>query len=162
MKLISDAGPIIGLAKIGQIFLLKKLATEVLIAPFVQKELYGRIGAESELIDQALDDFIQVARPKNLENESYETIKPLDEGERQSICLAASFKNDAILLIDDRAGRQAAEDLGIPKTGLVGILILAKQKGYIDNIALLLQQLRHAGYWLSDEVIAVARKLAKE
>jgi predicted nucleic acid-binding protein len=162
MKLISDTGPIIGLAKIGQLFLLKKLATEVMIAPFVQKELYGKIGAESELIDQALDDFIQVAGPKNLDNESYEIIKTLDEGERQSICLAASFKKDAMWLIDDRAGRQAAEDLRIPKTGLVGILILAKQKGYIDNMGLLLQQLRHAGYWLSNEVITVARKLAKE
>ena len=162
MKLISDTGPIIGLAKIGQIFLLKKLATEVLIAPFVQKELYGRIGAESELIDQALDDFIQVARPKNLENESYETIKPLDEGERQSICLAATYKKNALLLIDDRAGRQAADDLGINKTGLVGILILAKQKGYIDNISSLLQHLRRTGYWLSDDLLAVAQKIAKE
>ena len=71
MKLISDTGPIIGLAKIGQFFLLKKLATEVLIVPFVQKELY-------------------------------------------------------------------------------------------DNIGLLLQQLRHAGYWLSDDIIAVTRKLASE
>lgn len=68
MKLISDAGPIIGLAKIGQIFLLKKLATEVLIPPFVQKELYGKIGVESELIEQALNDFIQVAEPKNFGN----------------------------------------------------------------------------------------------
>ena len=162
MKLISDTGPIIGLAKIGQIFLLKKLATEVLIAPFVQKELYGRIGIESELIDKALDDFIQVSEPKYMESESYETIKTLDGGERQSICLAASFKKDSLLLIDDRAGRQAAEDLGIPKTGLVGILILAKKKGYLDNIGLLLQQLRDAGYWLSDDIIAVARKLVRE
>ena len=113
MKIISDAGPIIGLAKIGRIFLLKKLAAEVLIPPFVEKELYGKIGAESELIDQALSDFIQVVKPDTLENESYETLKGLDEGERQSICLAATYKKDALLLIDDRAGRQAAENLGI-------------------------------------------------
>ncbi len=80
MKIISDASPIIGLAKIGQIFLLKKLAAEVLISPFVEKELYGKIGAESELIDQALSDFIQVVKPDTLENESYDTLKGLDEG----------------------------------------------------------------------------------
>jgi predicted nucleic acid-binding protein len=160
MKLISDAGPIIGLAKIGQIFLLKKLAAEVLIPPFVQKEIYGKIGVESELIDRALDDFIRVAEPMNLGSEISETIKGLDEGERQSIHLAAAFKKDALLLIDDRAGRQAAEELGINKTGLVGILILAKQKGYVDNISSLIEQLRFAGYWLSDEILAVARKIA--
>ena len=60
MKIVSDTGPIIGLAKIDQIFLLKKLATEVLIPPFVQKELFGKIGVESDQIDQALSDFIQV------------------------------------------------------------------------------------------------------
>jgi predicted nucleic acid-binding protein len=162
VKLISDTGPIIGLAKIGQIYLLKKMAAEVLIPPFVQKELYGKIGFESELIDQALNDFIQVAQPKNIETESLEIIKSLDEGERQTICLAAKYKKNALLLIDDRAGRQAAEYLGINKTGLVGILILAKQKGYIDNISSLLQYLRRTGYWLSDELLALAQKLAKE
>lgn len=58
MKIVADTGPMIGLAKIGQIQLLKKLATDVLIAPVVHKELYGKIGPESEQIDQALDDFV--------------------------------------------------------------------------------------------------------
>jgi predicted nucleic acid-binding protein len=66
------------------------------------------------------------------------------------------------LLIDDRAGRQAAENLGISKIGLVGILLLAKQKGLIENICPLLEELRTAGYWLSDELLVVARKIAKE
>ena len=44
----------------------------------------------------------------------------------------------------------------------MGILIFAKHKGYIDNISSFLQQLRYAGYWLSDEILAVARKIAKE
>ena len=41
MIIVADTGPIIGLAKIGRIALLKKLATEVLIPPIVHKELYG-------------------------------------------------------------------------------------------------------------------------
>lgn len=57
MKMVSDTGPIIGLAKVGRIFLLKELATEVMIPPFVQRELYGKIGTESNQIDQALNDF---------------------------------------------------------------------------------------------------------
>jgi predicted nucleic acid-binding protein len=161
MKIVSDAGPIIGLSKIGQIFLLKKLATEVLISPFVQKELYGKIGVGSDLIDQALSDFIRVVEPKKLEIDD-EIVTGLDEGERQSICLAATFKKDTLLLIDDRAGRQAAENMGISKIGLVGILLHAKQKGLIESICPLLEELRTAGYWLSDELLAVARKIAKE
>jgi len=40
VKIVADAGPVIGLAKIGRISLLKKLATEVLIPPIAHKELF--------------------------------------------------------------------------------------------------------------------------
>jgi len=44
VKIVADTGPIIGLAKIGRIYKLKNLATEVLIPLIVHKELYGKIG----------------------------------------------------------------------------------------------------------------------
>lgn len=162
MKIVADTGPIIGLAKIGRISLLKKLATDVLITLIVHKELYGKIGFESNQIDQALNDFVHVVKPGSLELNIDEPPANLGEGEKQSISLAFSLKNDVLLLIDDRAGRQAADNLNIPKIGLVGILLLAKNRGLLDNVGALLQELRTAGYWLSDEVIAVARKLAEE
>ena len=39
MKIISNTGPIIGLAKIDKLSLLKELAEEVLIPPLVYREL---------------------------------------------------------------------------------------------------------------------------
>jgi len=162
VKIVADTGPIIGLAKIGQVSLLKKMATEVLIPPIVHKELYGKIGFESNQIDQALSDFLRVVDLGSLEINVDEPPANLGEGEKQSIFLAFSLKKDVLLLIDDRAGRQAADYLNIPKIGLVGILLLAKKRGLLENVGSLLQELRVAGYWLSDEVIAVARKLAEE
>jgi len=162
VKIVADTGPIIGLAKIGRISLLKKLATEVLIPPIVHKELYGKIGSESDQIDQALNDFVHVVELGSFEVNLDEPLINLGEGEKQSIFLASTLKGEALLLIDDRAGRQAADNLNISKIGLVGILLLAKKRGLIDNVGSLLQELRAAGYWLSDEVIAVARNLAEE
>ena len=162
MKIVADTGPIIGLAKIGRISLLEKLAAEVLIPPFVHKELYGKIGSESDHIDQALSDFIHVAELGPLELNIDEPLANLGEGEKQSIFLASTLKGKVLLLIDDKAGRQAADNLKISKVGLVGILLLAKERGLIENVVSLLQELRAAGYWLSDEVIATALKLAKE
>ena len=162
MKIVADTGPIIGLAKIGRISLLKKLATEVLIPPIVHKEIYGKIGSESDQIDKALSDFVHVVNLGSLELNIDEPLINLGEGEKQSIFLASTLKKEVLLLIDDRAGRQAADNLNISKIGLVGILLLAKKKGLIDNVGTLLQELRTAGYWLSDEVITVARKLAEE
>jgi predicted nucleic acid-binding protein len=162
VKIVADTGPIVGLAKIGRISLLKKLAIEVLITPIVQKELFGKIGPESDQIDQALSDFVQVVELGSLELNLDEPLTNLGEGEKQSIILASTLKSEVLLLIDDRAGRQAANSLNIPKIGLVGILLLAKKSGLIDNVVSLIHELRAAGYWLSDEVIAIARKLAEE
>ena len=162
MKIVADTGPIIGLAKIGRISLLKELATEVLIPPIVHKELYGKIGSESDQIDQALGDFVHVVELGSLELNIDDPLINLGEGEKQSIFLASTLKREVLLLIDDRAGRQAADNLNIPKIGLVGILLLAKKRGLIDNVGSLLEELQTAGYWFSDQVIAVARKLAEE
>ena len=162
MKIVADTGPIIGLAKIDHISLLRKLATEVLIPPIVRKELYGKTGSESDQIDQALNDFIHVVKPGSSESNIDESLSNLGEGEKQSILLASTFKANVILLIDDKAGRQAADSLNIAKIGLVGILLLAKKMGLIDKVESLLRELRAAGYWLSDDVIAIARKLAEE
>jgi len=162
VKIVADTGPIIGLAKIGRISLLKKLATEVLIPPIVHKELYGKIGTESDQIDQALSDFVHVVELGSLELNIDEHLINLGEGEKQSIFLASTLKKEVLLLIDDRAGRQAADNLKISKIGLVGILLLAKKRGLIGNVGSLLEELRAAGYWLSDQVIAVARKIAEE
>ena len=162
MKIVADTGPIIGLAKIDHIFLLRKLATEVLIPPIVHKELYGKIGFESAQIDQALKDFIHVVELDSSESNIDKSLSNLGEGEKQSILLASTFKKNVVLLIDDKAGRQAADILNIKKIGLTGMLILAKKMGLIDKVESLLRELRAAGYWLSDDVIAIAIMLAEE
>jgi predicted nucleic acid-binding protein len=64
--------------------------------------------------------------------------------------------------MDDRAGRQAARKLGVPVTGVVGLLLLAKEKGLVQRVEPLLEELRESGYWLSDEIVEAAMKLAEE
>ena len=64
--------------------------------------------------------------------------------------------------MDDRAGREAAEKLNIPVSGLVGILLLAKEKGIVARIGPVLMELRDKGYWLSDEVVQAAKRSAGE
>ena len=89
-------------------------------------------------------------------------LSELDEGEKQAVSLASELGDDVLLLIDDRAGRQAARKLGVAVTGLVGLLLLAKESGLIGRVGPFLDQLRQAGYWLSNEVIGIAKGLAKE
>ncbi|MCL0071499.1 DUF3368 domain-containing protein [Thermodesulfovibrionales bacterium] len=162
MKIVSDTGPIIGLAKIGKISLLKAIAGEVLIPPMVHRELFGKFGGEADQIDQALNDFVQVKEVMGLDQATKEALAGLGEGEKQAVGLASIFEKDTLLLIDDRAGRQVAERLNIPITGLVGLLLVSKDKGLVENVGALIEELRNNGYWLSDEIIGIARRLAGE
>jgi predicted nucleic acid-binding protein len=162
MKIVSNTGPLIGLAKIDCFSILKDIASEVLIPPMVNRELLGKIGIESERIDKALNDFIRVTNPKPLDLSTKDALANLDEGERQTIGLAYTFSENVLLLLDDRAGRIVAEKLNIPTIGLIGILLLAKEKGILENIGSLINELRNQGYWISDEVADIARHLAGE
>lgn len=162
MKVVSNTGPLIGLAKVGQLSLLKNMFTEVLIPPMVHRELLGKVGSESEQIDSALRDFIHVTELETLESATESIIGDLDEGEKQVIGLATTVERNVLLLLDDRTGRQVAEKLNIPTTGLIGILLLAKEKGLLKNIKSLIEEIRNHGYWLSDEVMDVVKRLAGE
>ena len=69
---------------------------------------------------------------------------------------------DVLLLIDDRAGREVAKELNISVSEMVGILLLARGKRMVEKISPLLEELRDKGYWLSDEVLQAAKRLAGE
>jgi len=162
MKIICDTGPIIGLAKIGKISLLKSIAEEVLIPPMVYKELLGKIGDESIQIEEALNDFIRIKESDAFDSAAETAFAGLGEGEKQAIGLAFSIEKDVLLLLDDRAGRICTGKINIPTIGLIGLLMISKQKGLVEKVSPLIEELRNKGYWLSDEIINIARRLAGE
>jgi predicted nucleic acid-binding protein len=162
MKIVSNTGPIIALAKIGKLGLLKEIAPEVLIPLTVYRELFAKVGRESQVIDQALADFMGVTEVKEIDPVITIAIAGLDEGEKQAIALASTFSEKLVLLLDDRAGRRVAQKLGFSTTGSIGVLLRLKEKGAIENVGLLLSEMRDRGYWLDDKVIEVAKRLAGE
>ena len=162
MIIVSNTGPIIALSKAGYINLLMEICKEVRIPPVVHRELLGKIGSETEYIDRALNDFVQVTEIGPLDKKVEIAAGDLDEGEKQAIGLAFTYGKDVLLLMDDYAGRNAAKKLNIPTTGVIGLLIMAKEKGVIENVGKIIEEMRYQGYWLSDELINIAKKLAKE
>lgn len=74
----------------------------------------------------------------------------LDAGEAEAIALAMEI-GTALLLMDERLGRDTARHLGIRYTGVVGVLIEAKHKGFVQAIKPLMDALRDlAGFRVSE------------
>jgi len=162
MNIVADTGPLIGLAKIRQLRLLAVLADQVLIPTCVQWELLAKVGAETRELHQALERWLEVKPAPAPQGTQRAALAHLDEGERQAILLALTAPTETILLMDDQSGRTAARRWQLSVTGVVGILIHAKECQLIPKVIPLLRRLQREGYWLSEETVEAARQLAGE
>ena len=85
----------------------------------------------------------------------------LDRGEESVLTLALGSPGCEVV-IDDLAGRKCAQAHGIPLLGTLGVVILAKRVGRITAARPVIEELRRAGLYVSEEVIAKALKPAGE
>jgi predicted nucleic acid-binding protein len=86
----------------------------------------------------------------------------LHPGETQAILLASSLPG-SLSILDETGGRRVAARLGVNVIGVVGILVLARQRGLVPNLAPELQQLRGpGGFRMSAQVYQLALRLAGE
>ena len=160
MTIVSNTGQLIALAKANQLALLKTLYGEVLIPPGVYREVLAKTGIEADRLDQALATFVKVAERPAVPPEVESATRSLDPGEREAIALAHTKSLPVIM--DDRLGREAVRRFGLALTGTVGVIVHAKQENLIASVRELPEQIRDRGYWLSNELIEAAAKLAGE
>lgn len=144
---VSDAGPLIALGRLDLIALLSALFAEVQVPEAVIRECLARPDNPDALrIRQALDQGRLVACPNPLQ-----TLAGLDAGESAAIVHAKTI--GAAVLLDERAGRQRAQAMGLMVIGTLAVLVRARQRGLIGPIAPLIATLRASGQRLSQPVV---------
>lgn len=90
------------------------------------------------------------------------TAAHLDGGETDALALALEVHADTVL-IDAGLGRHAARSLGLHVTGLLGCLVLAKQRGHLSAIIPVISELQmRAGCGFDESLIADVRVAAGE
>ena len=85
----------------------------------------------------------------------------LDKGEAEVLALSKEMKAELILLDEEKA-RKSAVIAGFNVMGLLGMLVLAKRLGLLDEIKSLIEELRRKKFRISDGIIAQALKQAGE
>lgn len=147
--IISDASCLILLHKIGELHLLQKLYGSIMTTPVVANE-FGK----------PLPEWIHLQNPVN---NNYELLLKvaLDQGEASAIALALEHKQ-CLLIIDEQKGRKIALQLGLTITGTLGVLVQAKQNGFVEKLSPLLAKVKQTDFRLSEQLIEEALKQAGE
>jgi predicted nucleic acid-binding protein len=158
MIVVSDTSPISNLLQIGEINILRRIFRRIIIPAEVFAEICRIEGHREFLLKQ---DWIETATLSDTKLKN-RLLKDLDNGEAEAIALAVELKAD-YLLMDETTGREIAENYGIKVTGILGVLIKAKEDGLIAEVKFYLERLvNDAGFWLSPKLIEKILKIVKE
>ncbi len=131
--IVSDTSCLILLEKLGRMDILQSLFKTVSITTIVAEEF-----------DKTLPDYFLIEDPVE---KNYQRIleSSLDPGEASAIALALE-KEGSLLIIDDRKARKEASQLKLNITGTIGVLIVALEKGYINDMNVLLQEIENSNF----------------
>ncbi len=160
MIIISDTTALSELAKIGKLELLYGVFGTVVIPEEVYQEI--TTGNHPAVTAVKSAKWLKVNSVNNTNSiKKLELETGLDTGESSAIILAEELNADQ-LLIDEKAGRKVALSRGLSIIGLVGVIILAKEKKLIINVKNVLDSLIIQGTRISPKLYNYALILAQE
>jgi len=153
MPVVSNTSPILNLAIIEHLTLLRDQFYTVFIPPSVLEELRIEEGLPGTVsIREAIDGgWIKVGEVKD--RKLVQVLRrDLDQGEAEAIALALENKAEWTIL-DERDGRRIAKSLDLQVAGTLGILLKAKRNGQLASLKFVLDELRQkAGFFIGDEL----------
>ena len=155
MPAVSNTSPVLILAVVGRLSLLRQQFGEIRIPSAVLEEL--RVGEDlpgSQSVREAMEKgWLRVEEVKDL---TFVQVlqRDLDSGEAEAIALALQVKAEWTLL-DEREGRRVAKSLGLKVTGVLGILRRAWHEGELPSLQREMEELREkAGFHIGAELFA--------
>lgn len=151
---ICDAGPLIALACVDELELLRELFGAALLPPAVRDECLAGGRADMERTRRALDDrWLRIA---SLRRPAAKRSPSLGKGETEAIRLALET-DDALLVVDGRLARRYALACGIRIVGTVRLLDMAERRGLIRDAESLIRRKSASGYRISPGLLAAVR-----
>lgn len=146
---ITDTSCLIILEKISLLPVLHQLFTVVLTTPEIAAE-YGLPLPEWIIIISIKNKYLQL-----------ELTAVVDKGEASAIALAYEIENN-YLITDDLKARKLAIKLGLSIIGTLGVLLRAKQEGYINAVKPFLELMKQTDFRVSDDLYQTVLRKADE
>jgi uncharacterized protein len=153
MPVVSNTSPIMNLAIIGELSLLRDQFEEVLIPGAVLEELRveEKLPGSQSIRDALKDGWIRIEAVKH--HPLVRAIqRDLDKGEAEAIALAVEVGADW-LLMDERDGRKTARSMKLKVVGVLGILLNAQRNGRLNSLKNAMDNLQEkAGFYLQRDL----------
>jgi uncharacterized protein len=151
MTIASNTSPISNLAKVGQLNLMQQIYGKILIPTAVYEELMDERAGETVITAVQSATWLEIKPVQNQELVN-ELRNRVNVGEAEAIALAVEVEASR-LIIDERLGRQAATDLGLRITGILGVLLIAKRQNLITAVKPIMDDLRtQASFRISSQL----------
>lgn len=146
---ITDTSCLIILEKIELLPVLHQLFTTILTTP----EIAGEYGS-------SLPEWIVIisVKDKSLQKELSSIV---DKGEASAIALAHEIENK-YLITDDLEARRLSVKLGLSIIGTLGVLLRAKQEGFITLVKPFVERMKQTNFRVSDDLYQAVLRKANE
>ncbi len=154
---VVDTSPLIFLAKLDRLDLLRSAADRIVAPPAVFLEIAEHPDDASERIELARQSWLGV-RPVAERRLVDVLMADLDTGESEAIALAIESKAERVVL-DDLDARRLANRVGLAPVGTLGLLLAARLRGEIKSLRSEIDRLRQAGFRVSP---ALAQAVLRE
>jgi predicted nucleic acid-binding protein len=150
-KVVVNTNPLIALSHIGRLDILKQMYGEIFIPEAVYKELSVKKESICKIAVDKAQDWIII---KKISNQMAKTLykTQLHEGEVEVMILTMEMSAD-VVIIDDANAKKYAKYLELPVTGTLGVLIKAKQRGYVDELKPILYRMMENGIYITQTLI---------
>lgn len=157
-EVVTNTTPIISLLKLSKLEILKDLYSEIIVPNAVYEEVQA---GRNKTYYKDLNQFHWIQIREVVDRNSLKFFYDLDTGEAEAIVLAKEIKAQ-LLIIDEKLGRYYASQAGLKITGTLGVLIKAKNAGFVKQVKPLLIELTQKEVWISENLINEVCKLTNE
>ncbi|OGD45479.1 hypothetical protein A3K69_06385 [Candidatus Bathyarchaeota archaeon RBG_16_57_9] len=161
-RIVSNATPLIYLAKIGRLSLLKAVFGEVLVPQEVKAEVVDRGKEIGEVDAYIVEAALEEGWLKVVKTDPIKIPLQLDAGETAALSLARKLSVE--VLVDEVSARMAARLMSLTPRGTLYVLLKALEMSEInlDEFNDALGDLVRNGFRLREEVYLEALKKARE
>lgn len=159
-RIVCNTGPLIALAIVNKLDLLRLLFTEIVVPETVHQEILQGGSCSAGLCAYNQASWIRVKSLKCPLDPLLDSI--LDAGEASVIQLARESQAELVVIDERKARRVARSVYGLRVIGAARVLVEAKRRGYLKSVGETIRGMRDGGYWLHDDIVRPALREAGE